>query len=395
MMDGHSIERSLPELLLRLYHQKADGVVTVRDNSTLIRFYLKGGLVIYAGGADKSGQFIKEIAGKRKLNPSEIDELRTIREEDPHNLGKKLIEKKLISENIWNRFLEIKIRNIMASALGMKDPEVTFEIGEPDIPPLNRFIYDTLQLVRDTIRTIRNTELFEELLPDERAVPFMGREQLFPERQSLTALEQKLLAAVDGAKSIKEIREYSGLYPDEFNRNLYLLKCLGLIEYHDDGARKTAARNEYGSIISLYIDLLRVMQTMFRKETGQEFDLIFRGCLAGLPVYSRELLQGLDLAPELQTGVVELISARFTKKGKSTETRLLLTSSFNKILYPLILEMKKKLGHGYAEKALLEMAGVLQYAEKYRGETDMVNYLMANIEDYLKQIDKGIKNHPD
>lgn len=386
-MDDNSIETSLPELLIKLHDEEFTGIVTIRDHNTAIKFFLKKGRMIYADGADNSSDFIDQIASKRKLNQDQINELKAVVDEDPHSLGKNLIDRKIISKSDWNHFIEIKIKDNTTYALSMKDPEVRFDISQPDIPPINRYTYNILQLIPDAVRNIENTELIKESLPSDEAIPFKGKEHLILEGGvSLTTSEQKILAMVDGEKSLKAIREHSWILEDEFDRNYYLLQCMGLIEYRHNKANELDDENEYTMITNLYIDLLRIIQHKFQKEVGQEFGKIFSDCLGKLPVYSKEILRNLDLSPALQKGVVKAIAGHFTENHKSTENRLILMSSFNKILYPLILRMKKILGLGIAEKTLNEMMSILQYVEKYRSQTDVTSYLKANIEDYLKQI---------
>jgi len=386
-MNDNSKGTPLPELLLKLHDEEFTGIVTVGDNTTSIKFFLKKGRMIYAEGADKSSYFIHEITSKRKLNQAQINELKAIIEDDPHSLGKNLIDRKIISKSDWNKFIEIKIKDNVAYALSMKNPEMRFDISQPDIPPINRYTYNIVQLIPDAVRNIKNTELFKESLPDDEEIPLTGKEHLLLDGDvTLTTSEQKMLAMVDGKKSLKAIREHSWIPEDEFYRNLYLLQCLGLIEYQRNKAKEFDDENEYTMITSLYIDLLRIIQHKFQREIGREFDKIFSDCLGKLPVYSKEIFRDLDLSPELQRGVVKSITGHFTESHKSIENRLILMSSFNKILYPLILRMKKILGLGIAENTLNEMVNILQYVEKYRSEMDIASYLKSNIEDYLKQI---------
>jgi hypothetical protein len=83
---------------------------------------------------------------------------------------------------------------------------------------------------------------------------------------------------------------------------------------------------------------------------------------------------------------VEEISGRFSRRGITPEERLALLSSFNKLIYLLIVSMKKVLGIGLTEKTLEEMMNILEYAEKFREDTDIVDYVRENLSDYLRQI---------
>jgi hypothetical protein len=386
-MDDNSTEISLPKLLLKLQDEEFTGTVTIRDHTASIKFFLKKGRMIYADGADKSSDVIDQIASERKLNQTQINEIQAIAEDNPYSLGKNLIDRKIISKSDWNHFIETKIKDNTTYALGMKEFEVSFDVSQPDIPPINRYTYNILQLIPDAVRNIKQTEFVREALPDEEVIPFKGKRELISKvGVFLTTSEQKILAMVDGEKDLKAIREHSWILKDEFDRCYYLLQCMGIIEYPHEKTNELDDENEYTMIANLYIDLLRIIQQKFQKEVGQEFKKIFSNCLEKLPVHSKDILRNLDLSPELQMGVVRVISKHFTENLKSAENRLILMSSFNKILYPLILRMKKILGLGIAEATLNEMIIILQYMEKYQGQMDMAICLKENIEDYLKQI---------
>ena len=142
----------------------------------------------------------------------------------------------------------------------------------------------------------------------------------------------------------------------------------------------------YVEIINFYLDLLRIIETCFTKEVGREFENIFNTIKGELPTQSKELFHGLNLSVKLQKDVVEDIYSNFIKQGKSTEGRLILLTSFNKLIFLLIMRMKKVLGTGLAERTLNEMMNVLQYVEKYKQDDAMIKYVKGNLEDYLKQI---------
>ena len=50
------------------------------------------------------------------------------------------------------------------------------------------------------------------------------------------------------------------------------------------------------------------------------------------------------------------------------------------------MRMKRVLGIGLAEKTIQEMRSILDYVEKYRQDTEMMNYIKGNLQDYLRRI---------
>ncbi|MBN2124309.1 MAG: DUF4388 domain-containing protein [Deltaproteobacteria bacterium] len=377
----------LPTLLLKLHHDEMTGVVTVKDDRRALRIYLNRGHVVYADGVDKDTQLLQEIGAKRKLDEGLMEELKDVKDKDPQSLGRVLIERKLISQSVWGRFLEIKVKSVLNAALVMDSADLGFSKTDLRIPPINFIDCNMVQLLLDSIRGIRNMETLKRLIPEDGIV-FAHAPQAeelkagFP----LSPSEHSILSVIDGHRTVEEIAETTGMDRENIYRLLYLLLSLGLIEKASGGRNKGGGEPDYSEIINLYLDLLHILETNFRKEVGKEFENLFRKCKSELTGQSKDLFHDLDLTKEIQKQISDEISRRFASQGASAEGRLSLLSSFNKLIYTLIMKMKKVLGKGLAEKTLVEMMSILEYVEKYREDAETMNYVRGNLKDYLQQI---------
>jgi len=377
----------LSTLLLKLHHDTVTGVVTVKDNQRTIKIYLNNGHIVYADGIDKESQLLKEIAAKRKLDQNQSDELNLIKENDPQSLGEALIRRKLITQPFWDRFLELKVKHTLAAACDMETADLGFSKTELSIAPNNRIDYNILQLLLDTIRGIKKLEHFKKYIPGDNTVFDLSEDdEGLDVNIPLSPSEQAVFLEINGRKAVGEIITVTGLEKTDVYRTLYLLLCFDLIYpvLKEDGKRGGFV--VYTEIINLYLDLLRIMEANFQKEVGKEFERIFDTCRDELPGQSKEILHGLDLSGDSRKAVVKEILGHFTEKGNVTEGRLLLLSSFNKLIFLLIMRMKKVLGIGLTEKTLDEMMDMLGYLEKYRQDAEIMNYIRGNLKDYMKQI---------
>ncbi|MFC1891907.1 hypothetical protein ACFLZT_05895, partial [Thermodesulfobacteriota bacterium] len=147
-------------------------------------------------------------------------------------------------------------------------------------------------------------------------------------------------------------------------------------------------QSDFTGIISLYLDLLRILETYFRKEAGTQFDTIFSSCRDELPEENKQILQGLDLSKDSQKVVLQEILFYLPKQDSQAEKRILIFSSFNKLLFLLFLRMKKVLGTGLTEKTLNDMMDMLKYLGKYGKDVSVIDYLEKNLEGYLTRIRK-------
>lgn len=373
---------SLANLLLKLHYEHTTGVVTIKDDRRAIRVYLKSGHVVYADGIDKEAQLLKEIAAKRRLDPSKLQELKTVKEKDPHSLGKTLTQQKIISSAVWEKFLHLKVKHTLTAAVKMENPDLGFSSAELRIPPENFVDLNTAQLLLDTIRGVKEPKDFWEEEDSFAQAP--GSEDIVG-HIPLNLSEQTVYSLIDGRKTVEDIAAETDLDIGGVHRMLFLLLSLGLIVSVPKGAIGEESV-DYEEMVNLYFDLLTILDGNLRKEVGNQMDNILSQSLEKLSAQSKTLIGDLNLSRDTREAVVSDIVERLTSQGTSAEGRLLLQSSFNKLVFLLIMRMKEMLGVGLTEGTIQEMMSILEYVEKYRQDTEMMNYVRGNLNDYLQQV---------
>jgi len=242
-------------------------------------------------------------------------------------------------------------------------------------------------LLLDTIRGMKNIEHFKKYIPGENAVYSISEDaQEIKSNIPLSPSEQNIYSSIDGQKTVGEIITGTGLDPGEIYKIMYLLLCFGLIAQGEEKGEKEADSGDFAETINLHLDLLRIIEANFRKEVGKEFENIFNRCKGELSGQSKELFHDLSLSKDSQEEFTEEIFRRLAKQGESSEGKLFLQSSFNKLVFLLITNMKKILGVGLTENTLEEMMNILEYVEKYRQDTEMMDYVRGNLLDFLRQV---------
>jgi hypothetical protein len=383
----NSTRRVLSRDLLRLYYDGMSGEVVVSDRLRTIKIYLDEGNVVYAEGVDEGKRFLREIAGQRGLGPSQLKELEQISEKDPQSLGKTLLERRLVSEAIWKRFVEIQVKYALAAALGMDNAVLKFREVDFSIPPNNLINYNMIQLFLDTIRLMEDMKTFARHIPGDDAL-FTLSEGANEVRAivPLSPFELTIFSMIDGQKTIGEIIESKGLAREDVYKAFYLLLCFDLITLISAQDGRVESEVDYTQIVNIYLDLLRILEANFRKEVGKRFESILDKCLNELTGQSKSLLRSLDLSKDYQAGIATQISKRFAEKDKAVEGRLVLSSSLNKLLFLLLMRMQKLLGQALVERSLKQMMNILQDVERYRREPEIMDYVRGNLRDYYQQI---------
>jgi hypothetical protein len=373
--------------LLRLYYEGMSGELVVSEKLRTIKIYLEEGNVVYAEGVDEGKQFLREIAGQKGLSPSQLKELEQIMEKDPQFLGKTLLERRLVSEAVWKKFVEIKVKYVLAAALRMDNVVLKFREVDFSILSDNLINYNMIQLLLDTIRVMEDLKTFARHIPGDSAIFTLSEganevQAIIP----LNPFELTIFSMIDGQKSIGEIMKSKGLAREDVYKTFYLLLCFDLIMLISAEDGRAGSEVDYTQIVNIYLDLLRIVETNFRKEVGKRFESILDRCLNELTSQSKELLRSLDLSKDYQAGIATQISKRFAEKEKAVEGRLVLSSSFNKLLFLLIMRMQKLLGKALVQSSLKQMMNILQDVERYRREPEIMDYVRGNLRDYLQQI---------
>ncbi|NNG08192.1 MAG: hypothetical protein HKM90_10735 [Desulfobacteraceae bacterium] len=373
--------------LLKLYYDGMSGEVVVRDKLRTIKLYLEEGNVVYAEGVDEGRQLLREIGAKKGLDPRQLKALEQINERDPQSLGKALLDRKLLSEPVWKKFLEIKVKYVLATAFKMEAADLRFRDVSSPILPSNLIDYNMIQLLLDTIRLMEDLRTFERHIPGDDAVFTLSEganelKAIIP----LSPFELTIFSMIDGQRPVGEVIKSAGLAREDVYKTFYLLLCFDLITLISAKDRKVGDEVDYTHIVNIYLDLLRILETNFRKEVGKRFESILNKCLNELTGQSKELLRSLDLSKDYQAGIVTQISKRFAEKEKATEGRLVLSSSFNKLVFLLVTRMEKLLGKGVTERSLQQMMNILQDVERYRREPEIMDYVRGNLRDYFQQI---------
>jgi hypothetical protein len=373
-------------LFLELYHKKKTGVVTLKNDRFNIKIYLNKGLLVHVEGIDRETRLIQEIAKRKELDPSRLNELEEIKEKDPLSIGQRLIDLGLMSQSGWDRFLVFRARYHLARAIMMDEVEPEFTETSTPVPTQNPVNRNFMELLVDTIRDIKNKGFFEKFVSGPDAVFQKTEEgQNLEDWVTLTSNEQVALSVIDGQKTLTDISSSTGLSPEDLYQAFYLLFFLNLIyPVQKKGKQKEVA--DYSEFLKLYIDFMKITDTYFRKEMGQQFEKIFSQCVKELIGKGDKFFQGIDTSDEAYEKVVSRIFDRFSSLLNSGESPLIVFTSLNKFIYLLIMRMKKALGTGITEKALNEMLKMVTYVEKYGHDQEMMNYIRGNLEDYARQV---------
>ena len=374
----------LGSLLLRLQRDGSTGILAIHEGEKHLKLFLKKGRLVYAEGIDKEGSLLVELMSKGKIDLRQLDELRVLKQEYPHGLGKALLNQKIISEAVWRGFLLLKVKAVLCAAFDMENPDPVFNESELSILPLNFIPLESLPLLLDTIRSTTPRKPLREILKSKDGV--FGLSPDAPSCKALLPLnpfEEKTLSLIDGWKTAKEILKSSGLTSRLFQKSLYLFLRLGLV---GTVPQQWRISREHSHIIRLYLNLLLIVEANYREEIGKRSRKVFKKCVTDMTLPGKALFSDLDLVNENLESAAQKIDAHFMEQKTLSDARLVLLTSFSKLLYLLIMRMNKLLGKKRAEKTIEEMINALNHFDPGKKNPETMLHATRNLEDLLRQM---------
>ena len=378
------MEGRLGSLILSLHLDGSTGTLGIKEGERDLKLYFEKGRLACADGIDKEGPLLVELVSKGKINLKQLDELRVISQKGPFSLGQALLVRKVVSEALWRQFILLKAKSVLAAAFDMERPDLLYSDSEPSVPPVNFVPGESLPFVLDTIRsTTPRFSLRETLKSGEMVFGLSSDISSLGAALPLNPSEEKTLSLIDGKHTTKEILKSSGVSFRLFQKSLYCLIRLGLV---DKVSRQQSISREHTYIIRLYLNLLLIVDAAYRQEIGKRSQKVFKACVADLPPPGKALLSDLDLVNENTERAAKKIGAHFLEQRTLSDERLVLLTSFSKLLYLLITRIKKLLGKKRAMRTIQEMIHALAHFDPGKKHPETMLYAKKNLEDIARQM---------
>ena len=206
------------------------GVLKVRNEDKEIRVYLKDGEIIYATGShnrDRLGHFLisNGIISKEKLQAS----LKQGRAEKKA-LGKILLEKGVLTRQKLQKFIHLQIEHLLFN-LFMWD-KVEFEYNDTALNLKGMIVakINVVSLLLEASRRIDEISILKRYIPSDMLVFRTTAKAGDKDEIKLALSESKILALVNGQRTIRQVIRDSGFDEYAAYKILYSLLSSGLIE---------------------------------------------------------------------------------------------------------------------------------------------------------------------
>ena len=240
---GDFRQRPFPEVLAEIFHWRGSGALLLRRDKVKKLVYFKDGQPLSIKSNLLSECLGHVMVRERLISEGECEESARRMKASHRRQGAILIEMGSISPHNLVYALNLQLRVKLFEVFSWEYGEYRFDPGiAPPAETVNleistaAVIYEGVRRSFDAAR-LRNALGECEPLQVERTLP--STSPLLD--AGLGEEEQQLLQAIDGTKTVADLRALELLTPLDTDRLIYAMKCVGLVELKSPPAAESAA----------------------------------------------------------------------------------------------------------------------------------------------------------
>ncbi len=226
---GDLKQTALPEMLAIIHQARVAGVVEATLGETVKRIYLENGYVVHASSSDLVDSLGGYLRRTGKLSDADFHAAMQKRGASDHRLGEVLIEQGLLSPAQTFQAIREHIEAILWSLFAWEEGTVTFRIGAFDTQDMVRIQIPLRQVIVQGVKRAANAKSLVQRMGGKAILfgPAYRLEDLI--EAALDEQEYRLLALVDGKRTVYDLCTRGPLAPPENARLLYAYSVLQLI----------------------------------------------------------------------------------------------------------------------------------------------------------------------
>jgi len=353
-LQGNLSALPFSQLLFCIWQQEKTGLLRIKKEKKVKRLYFKNGNIVGELESLSEKDFLKLLTKKKILNAAQLKKCRTFSRENKITVIKSLTELNILSPSRLWELMEAYFKNDAFSLFDLPKAKYLFEAEDISYEPQILRHSQTLNLILQGIRRMKNQELIESHIPDEDETI----EILFPvylDQIDFEPHEKYLLKLIENTTSLKNIHKFSAIGKGETQRLIFTLISLGIISIPHKKECTTSAHEflpeELDRIMEAFNSQCSYIYKYISKEIGPAARSVLSKCLDDLKPNLSPPFQALELRPdgsiEMKPSVKTHINASSNERWKN------FLKSLDEILAAEVLAVKKTLGTAH-ETALIE-----------------------------------------
>jgi hypothetical protein len=223
---------TLPVVLGRLYVERQSGLLhlTRAEERRSVRF--RKGHIVHADTTAAEDHMGEVLVRKGLLSAADLGRATARVMREHKRLGQVLQELRILDEHLLEDALALHVREVMRKAFGWEAGGYSFEVQ-----PAERLHEDatlrvfTGELILEAARSVRDPAAVRRALGNaDRLIALTPDPVLRFQQITLSRDENDVLARVDGTRTLRQLVTALSLPPEETERSVLGLLCLGMVE---------------------------------------------------------------------------------------------------------------------------------------------------------------------
>lgn len=230
-LKGNIKDASLAKLLVHLNRHRKTGTLSLRTSAFTKFVYLQSGDAIFASSTYLDDRLGEMLLKADRITVEHYDRATEILKSSGKRLGAILVELGYLTPKDLFWGIKYQVKEIIHSMFLIEDAEYEFREGQIPDQEVITLKMSMGTLIYEGVKKIDNWTRIRNEMPDTDSVLRLSADPLsLFQGIDLSPQDVKILALVDGQKTIGEIIESSGLGSFVALKILYVLWAIGIIE---------------------------------------------------------------------------------------------------------------------------------------------------------------------
>jgi curved DNA-binding protein CbpA len=310
-LKGNIKDVSLVRILVYLNRHRKTGTLTLSTPVFTKNIYINSGDAIFASSTYEDDRLGEMLLKADKITVEQYDKSVEILKSSRKRQGAILVELGYISPKDLFWGVKYQVKEIIHSMFQIEDAAYEFEEGDIPTQEVITLKMSMGNLIYEGIKKIENWTRIRKEMPDTQFVLKLSNDPLtLFQDVELSSRDKKILAMVNGRKTIKEIIEHSWMGSFEALKILYVLWSLGIVEQTTAIPAGLKAEKKVKEEKEETVSLSEILQPLSEEEEsfGKKVDALYTGLKSMRP---HELL---EIDKESDSDTVKKNYYRLTKE---------------------------------------------------------------------------------
>jgi tetratricopeptide (TPR) repeat protein len=276
-IEGSLADVSLADICQLLALGRKTGCLTVTDRSNFGYIFFRGGRVTYATVLDRPDRLGDILVKNGVIQPEDLTRAMEAQgREEEKRLGQILVESGALSTEELEKWVRIQVEEAVYHLFTWNKGTFSFKPDQlPDQAEVLLVSLSTDGLLLEGARRVDEWALIEKVIPSLDLVFKMVRDPGEAEGVELTGTQKKILHLLDGARTVRELVDDSGLVEFEVGKAVYELVQAGFVQSLGEKTRPEGKGEED----DLLKERLRLGQAFYRAGMLEDAAREFNGAL--------------------------------------------------------------------------------------------------------------------